>query len=275
MTNARSFARVLGGGLFLLAACSGGSEGSPDGAVFTPGDAGLRETNSSVPTSGTADVRFVHVFAPGGDKAAVALSVRAGQTWQRLAQGLAYGSATPHVTVPLPAFGDLHVVITPPGGDPSTVTLTADRTILQNISPNKKTTLFFFDDRSPGNHAPMPSDRLAWSAFEDRAMFYVPPAGKAVIQGVKQTISSTEFFWGWGLMGMGCLGGGDGANNERAVLDPGSYTISGVDTDMPRCAGATTIMPVTVEAAAGSAYFVFPVGEERAELTMKMLPVVP
>jgi hypothetical protein len=276
-------ARGLGGcvlALFLGGCPGGGGGGGGDGSVAAGShDGGARDLPGfdfriTLPPSGMADVRFVNVFAPGGDKSPLDLSVQVNGAWQRLATGLAYGTATAHLPVPLAAFGDTLVVITAVGGDPSMVKATDDRTLLLGLKNGDRNTTFFFDTRD-GKQAPEPNTHLEWSDFGDRAAAFTAPAGKALIQGVKQTISSTEFFWGWGLQGMGCLGGGDGLNNEQQKVDPGTYVVSGVNTDNPGCMGPTLIMPVSITAAAGSTYFVYPVGEEMAELQMVALPAVP
>jgi hypothetical protein len=228
-----------------------------------------------LPSAGMADLRFVNVFAPGGDRSALDLSVQGPDGWQRLTSSLAYGAATAHLSVPVPSFGDTSIVITAPGGDPAMVPRTADRFILLTLTPGDRRTVFFFDHRDTGQHAPMPSNLLEWSDFGDRAAAFTAPAGMVLIQGVKQTIESNEFFWSWALQGMGCLGGGDGLNNEQAKLAPGTYVVSGADDNMPGCIGPTLIMPVTITAAAGSTYFVFPVGEDMADLKMVALPAVP
>ncbi len=268
----------------MLIGCGGGGAGSDDGGGGGGGgggettDAGRDavgfDLRITIPTRGMAEIRFVNVFGPGGVKSAIDLHVKV-DAWRRLTANLAYGAATEHLPVPLAGFGDTRVVITAPGGDPAMVPASADRTILVNSATGTRYTYFLHDTFAPGMRPPAPADRLSWSNFDDRAAFLAPAAGKTIIQGIKQTISSTEFFWSWSLAGRGCLGGGDGLNNERAVLDPGNYTVGGADAATSGCIGPVVIMPAMVEAVAGSAYFVFPVGEARSDLKLTVLPVSP
>jgi hypothetical protein len=249
---------------FALCAC-GPAAPVPPGAAF-PGD--TFNPGSGAPAR-VVKTRVVNAFGPGGVKTARDLYVRQPSTgeFQRVASNLAYGDEA-IFDAPVNALDSVFVYPVEVGTVPvlgTPTSMESDEIPEMNPSP-----ITFILREPRASEAAFVS--IVYQKFTDRAERNTPSAGKAGVVFLGSTTDGLALPSGYNMsiVGGACLPFADVFNDVRVDVDPGDKAFAWHDdSGSPQCNGPVIAQSPSISFAAGDAYFLVPLGETLAELTLK------
>lgn len=236
-----------------------GPSGVTGGGGFTPG------TGSNT-TARVVKTRVVNAYAPAGVKQARDLYVRQPSSgeFQRVAANLAYGDEA-IFDAPVNALDSAVVYPVDVGSVPvlgMAASMESDDIAETDPSP---ITFVLRESRSAGI-------AFLYQKFTDRADRNRPAAGKAGIVFLSSTAEGIGLPTGYNMKVVGetCLPFADVFNDVRVDLDPGTKVLAWLDdSSSMSCTGPVFAQSASITFAAGEAFFLIPIGEALAELTIK------
>ena len=252
---------------------TGGSSGTGGSSTSTGGSesSGGSSTGGSSTGGATggsnrlAQVRFVNVFAPAGEKSTVDIYSRSGD-FVNVIEGLAYGDVSPYVDVTVSLASSETALFVPDAGVAAT---TSTRKILPRLERNKKYTIAIYDTFVSSTPEPTDiADVLSYADVDEADPRLVPETGEASFFLLNAALRSARLQARWGVVDQGCLGAGDVFG-----VAAGSAEIGLFDADDADCTETPLVQSSAIDMEDASRWMIVPVGESLEELSILALPV--